>query len=115
MNRVKMKSSIGAFIRVTTGFQWIKERNLKGPIILVYHGIVDKITDPVLEQYCIDVKTFSKHISFLKNRYILVPLFEMINELKTVKKTPHDWISITLDDALQNQKKIAQQRANPSS
>lgn len=103
MHKIKLKSFLGSFLRSICGLQWLNERKLKRPIIVCYHGIVEKITDPFLEEYCIDIKTFSQHIKFLKKLYVPVSLSTLIEALNSDSEVNEKFVVVTFDDALKNQ------------
>lgn len=73
----------------------------------MYHGVVDRVPDPVLDPYSIDVGTFESHLRFFRRRCQVVPLRHLVDRVRRGEAVPAPWVAITLDDALRTQVVLA--------
>jgi peptidoglycan/xylan/chitin deacetylase (PgdA/CDA1 family) len=69
----------------------------KQRIILAYHGISKK---PQFN--CVTVELFEQQISYLKEKYSVVPLYKLVGNLKSFSVPEVDLASITFDDGYVN-------------
>jgi peptidoglycan/xylan/chitin deacetylase (PgdA/CDA1 family) len=69
----------------------------------MYHGVVSRDRDRLLDQYAIDVQSFRSHLAFLRQRSEVVPLSRIIECVSSGAPVPRAWVAITLDDALASQ------------
>jgi peptidoglycan/xylan/chitin deacetylase (PgdA/CDA1 family) len=81
----------------------VRERHPRGPLILMYHGVVERYQDPLLEEYCIDKATLERQLRFVRKKYLPVPLSVLIDALKSGRRLDERWVAVTLDDSLKNQ------------
>lgn len=63
--------------------------------ILVYHRIADVSCDP--HQLCVSPHNFREHLQYLRSRYSVVPLSEIVHDLKAGTLTTGK-VAITFDD-----------------
>lgn len=63
--------------------------------IVLYHRVVDPKTD--LHQLCISPENFREQIKFLKENFRIVPLVQLVREIR-VKKLKNNTMAITFDD-----------------
>ncbi len=103
MHKTSPKIKIGSFLRVATGFQRLIERRPNGPIILLYHAVVDRDTETVLDAYCVNEDVFHRHLQFFSRQYHIVPLQRIVEAVRNNDKLDPRWLAITLDDAYRNQ------------
>jgi peptidoglycan/xylan/chitin deacetylase (PgdA/CDA1 family) len=73
-----------------------------GPLILVYHGVVDRIQDPQLDRWAITHAELTRHLDFLARTFQIVPLNRIVSALAEGSSLSPDWVAITFDDALAN-------------
>jgi peptidoglycan/xylan/chitin deacetylase (PgdA/CDA1 family) len=71
-------------------------------VIVLYHGIVERIMDPHLDRYCITKAQFQKHIDFLSKKFRFVSLGELIPILKNKEPEKKPCAVLTFDDAFEN-------------
>jgi peptidoglycan/xylan/chitin deacetylase (PgdA/CDA1 family) len=90
-------------LRIALGWQGYLESRAAGAAILCYHGVVERCTEPDLEAYFVDVATLRAHLTFLRCRYEIVPLAQIVAALATGAAISSRWVAITFDDALANQ------------
>jgi len=100
---VSLTSRVACRLREWTGLQTRAEERATGGAVLVYHGVLARVRDPILDLYAIDAATFRSHLQFLVRRGTVVPLRTMVERLVRREEVPRQWVSITLDDALENQ------------
>ncbi|MBM2817607.1 MAG: NodB y protein [Parcubacteria group bacterium] len=74
---------------------YILSRFLRHSAILVYHRVADVSHDPL--QLCVSPQNFRKQIIYLKENFNLIPLSQMINDLKS-HKIKEKSVAITFDD-----------------
>jgi len=103
LHQVALRSRVACHLRVWSGLQGLRERRLDGGAVLMYHGVVARARDPVLEKYTIDVTSFRSHLDFFRRTHEFVPLSRMVECLGSRGRVPRHWMAITLDDALSNQ------------
>ena len=72
-------------------------KNSKQRIIIIYHGISKK---PQFN--CVTIELFREQMSWLSERYLVVPLYEFVEDLDYETKGASDLISITFDDGCVN-------------
>src|SRR3989338_3960849 len=72
-------------------------RNLFKPTarILIYHRIADPQNDPYL--LCVSPQNFHAQIKFLKENFRVVPLVQLVQEVRS-KKLKNETVAITFDD-----------------
>ncbi len=103
MHTARLRSRIAARLRIATGWQRILESRATGAAILCYHGIAERCCDPNLEGHFVDVPTLREHLAFLRRRYEVVPLAQIVAALADGSAIPPRWVALTFDDALENQ------------
>jgi len=69
----------------------------------MYHGVVSRERDPLLDEYAIEALAFRSHLEFLRGGHEVVPLRRIVDRVAQAEPIPAEWIAITLDDALANQ------------
>jgi len=100
---VSLHSRLACSLRVWTGLQALRERKAEGAAVLMYHGVVPRERDPLLDEYTIDIAAFRSHLQFLRRGYEVVPLRRIVEYVARGSSIPNRWVAITLDDALANQ------------
>jgi peptidoglycan/xylan/chitin deacetylase (PgdA/CDA1 family) len=101
--QVALHSRIVSRFMVSVGLQRWRERVSGGGAVIMYHGVVARIDDPVLDEYAIDAASFRSHLRFFRRTHEVVPLMRIVEQLRRGACVPNGWIAITLDDALANQ------------
>lgn len=71
-------------------------------VIFMYHGVIEKISDPYLDRWCITKKIFEEQIKFLEERFCFVTLTELINNITEPRKIKKPYAVLTFDDAFVN-------------
>ena len=71
-------------------------------VVIMYHGIVERIIDPYLDRYCITKTHFQRQIDFLGKKFRFVSLSELVSILKSKESTKKPCAVITFDDAFEN-------------
>lgn len=107
MERVRVRSRVVAGLLCATGLQRRRECRARGAVIITYHGVMENVTDPVLDRYCVDAATFRRHLRFLCRRYEPVALSRLVERLRSGDEVPATWVAVTLDDGLANQAQLA--------
>lgn len=107
MSSVKWYSEVACRVRSWLGWQQCVERGLRGAAIIAYHGVVERRADPELEHYSIDTATFRDHLRFYRTRCKIVPLSQLVTCARDGVALDARWVAITLDDALDNQVRVA--------
>ena len=92
----RMRSILCALLYYT-GVGWVASRagRHRGGAVLVYHSIGGK---NVFSDSVVNTARFREQIEFLANRYTVVPLCRMIQQVENGSDIPDDWVSITFDD-----------------
>ena len=100
-------TKLAASFRTASGFCRVKESRAKGATILVYHGVVDRISDRYFDRYSIDVRTLRAHLGFLKRRRKVISLSTLLQALAQNHPVDDRWAVLTFDDALKSQLTVA--------
>lgn len=74
-----------------------------GAAILMYHGIVPRKRDVVLDRYAINEETLRDHLRYLKRSRVPVALKTLVEAIRTEGRVDPRWIVVTLDDGLRSQ------------
>ena len=69
--------------------------------VLAYHGVVERVKDPVLERNFVPLQDFHSHIRFLR-RYRVLSLAELVDELHVGGRKTRPTAVITFDDGYAN-------------
>lgn len=88
---------------ISLGVQAWRERRAKGGTVVMYHAVLARTDDPVLDEYAIDAPSFQSHLRFFRRTREVVPLRQLVEQLAARRPVPDRWIAITLDDAFSNQ------------
>lgn len=75
----------------------------RGAVILMYHGVVQRERDAVLDEYAVPVAVFREHLRFLRRHREVVPLSRFVETLRAGAEPDARWVALTFDDALKNQ------------
>ena len=67
----------------------------KGASILLYHSVG---STGVFQDNVVREKVFREQIAFLRKKYMVVPLTEIMDHLQFGKRIPSTWVAITFDD-----------------
>lgn len=102
-----LRSRMHCSLRERTGFQRLAEHRAQGALVVLYHGILERVNNPRLTPYCIDRATFRQHLKYFRQAGEIVPLKWIVDTVRHRKPMPSNWIAITFDDALQCQIDIA--------
>lgn len=103
MHPVALHSRVVCHLGVWTGVQRLREWRAEGGAVLMYHGVVARERDPLLDEHAIGDRAFRSHLEFFRGRYEVVPLRRIVDRVAQGEPIPARWIAITLDDALANQ------------
>ena len=68
---------------------------LKHSIVLVYHRVANVSHDPL--QLCVSIQNFRDQISYLKKKFDIVPLSQIVGSLRS-RKIKNRTLAITFDD-----------------
>jgi peptidoglycan/xylan/chitin deacetylase (PgdA/CDA1 family) len=71
-------------------------------VVLMYHGVVNRLQDAELDRWCLTTQEFGHHLDFLVRAYRVVPLDEVVVALASGGPLPADAVALTFDDALAN-------------
>jgi len=96
-----------ASLRATIARMLMGSQRRAGSIILMYHGVVERITNQALDEYALDAPTFREHLGFLAKHRKVVPIDTLVNEVRSGRPPDPAWVVLTLDDALRNQARLA--------
>jgi peptidoglycan/xylan/chitin deacetylase (PgdA/CDA1 family) len=80
-----------------------------GPGVLLYHGVVPKVSDPFVEGAHIEAELFRTQIRHLRRHYRVVSLAKIVDRLKSDQPLPNDWVALTFDDGYRNNLHCARQ------
>lgn len=75
----------------------------RGAVILMYHGVVERERDAVLDEYSVPVAVLREHLRFLRRHREVVPLSRLVETLRAGVEPDARWVALTFDDALKNQ------------
>lgn len=81
----------------------------RGAAVLMYHGVAPELADPLVESMHISARLFRAQIRYLRDRYRIVPLGDVVERLATRKEVPDDWAVLTFDDGYRNNLTCARQ------
>ncbi len=96
-----------ALLRSLTGLQRLRERKMKGAVIMVYHGVVNQLRNDPLDTYQITRTELAKHVRYLKSFTDVVSLPDLLSSLEENLKSKQRLSAITFDDALESQTSLA--------
>lgn len=96
-----------ALLRSWTGLQAWRERRMHGALILVYHGVAQKLRHDDLDTYQITQSELRRHVRYLKSFTDVVPLSDLLKNENDVPRTKRRVSAITFDDALVSQATLA--------
>lgn len=71
----------------------------RGPIILMYHGVVDRVRDPDLDAWSITAEELRRHLEALTRRWEVVALDSLVQALERRRALPPRAVILTFDDA----------------
>lgn len=74
-----------------------------GTAILMYHGIIDKRRDDVLDRFALSASMLRSHMRLMKRSRDIVPLSVLLDCLAAGHSPDPHWVVITMDDALRSQ------------
>jgi peptidoglycan/xylan/chitin deacetylase (PgdA/CDA1 family) len=80
---------------------------LPGPVVLMYHGVVNQIRDSELDRWNLMRKAFIRHLDYLTRHYEVVPLSQAVQVLGSSDRTPENSVALTFDDALTSVYEVA--------
>ncbi|MEW6088682.1 MAG: polysaccharide deacetylase family protein [bacterium] len=102
----KLNNSIDIFKKYTLfkiGYYRMSIDKTRDPyFILAYHGITDKIRNPVIDKWAVTAKELSEHIEFLQKDFEIVTLDTLLELVKNNKKLNKPCLVITFDDGFEN-------------
>ena len=75
-------------------------RSSNAPVILMYHGVIDEIKDPVMDVWSVETSEFRKHLEFLLRTTTIVSLSELLEAISARSFGDKPLAVITLDDGL---------------
>jgi peptidoglycan/xylan/chitin deacetylase (PgdA/CDA1 family) len=73
-----------------------------GAAVLMYHGVTPELVDPLVEGMHLSARLFRQQIRYLKRRYRIVSLGELVDRLARGEAVPDDWAVLTFDDGYRN-------------
>jgi peptidoglycan/xylan/chitin deacetylase (PgdA/CDA1 family) len=77
--------------------------------VIMWHGVTPLHVDPLVESAHVPAKLFRAQIRYLKNRYRVVPLADLVERLEQGAPIPDDWAVLTFDDGYRNNLTCARQ------
>jgi len=77
-------------------------RSSNAPVILMYHGVIDEIKDPVIDVWSVQTAEFRKHLEFLSRTTNVVSLSELLEAVSSGSFGDKPMAVITFDDGLEN-------------
>jgi len=84
-------------------------RRRHGALVLLYHGVVPRLTDPFVEAAHVEAGLFRRQIRHLIRHYRVVSLEEIHARLEEGGPLPDDWVALTFDDGYRNNLTCARQ------
>ena len=107
MRRVSALVRTAALIRSWTGLQAWRERHMRGALILVYHGVANKLHNDQLDTYQITQAELRRHVRYLKSFVDVIPISELLKNSDSLFAAKQRVAAITFDDALLSQVTLA--------
>jgi peptidoglycan/xylan/chitin deacetylase (PgdA/CDA1 family) len=107
MHRVSPVSRAVASLRSWTGLQALRERQLSGGLILVYHGVAEKLRNDELDTYQITQSELRRHVRYLKSFADVIPVSDLLRQGEQILASRQRVAAITFDDALVSQVTLA--------
>jgi peptidoglycan/xylan/chitin deacetylase (PgdA/CDA1 family) len=107
MRRVSPIVRAAASIRSWTGLQALRERQMNGAMILVYHGVAQRLRHDDLDTYQITQSELRRHVRYLKSFTDVVPVCDLLRSGEESIRTKQRVAAITFDDALLSQVTLA--------
>ncbi len=78
-----------------------RRRRLPAPVILMYHGVIARCQDPILDRWALSAVEFARHLDYLERHYRIVSLNRLMEAIHAGEH-PADWIVLTFDDGFAN-------------
>ncbi len=103
MSRPPLKSRLKTLALWGTGLLRRREAAQVGACVVMYHGVVPTIDDPILDQFAVSEDVFRAHLRHLRRSCAPIPLDELLQTLHSGGAIDRRWVVVTLDDALLTQ------------
>ncbi len=84
---------------------WFRRINRGKLLVVMYHGVTTSVYGPVWTQLPVDL--FKRQLEFLRDKYALISLSEVVGALRNKNRLPDRAALITFDDGLQNNYTVA--------
>jgi len=65
-------------------------------VILAYHKVNDSLEDPL--NMAVSISNFEKHIRFIRNKYRVLSLRDLLELVKKCEEIPYNAVAVTFDD-----------------
>ncbi len=69
-------------------------------VILAYHKVNDSLNDPL--NMAVSIANFEKHIRFIRNKYRVFSLRDLLSMAREHKKIPYNAVAVTFDDGYED-------------
>jgi len=79
----------------------------KGPVLLVYHGVEERLIDPQVQTLHIPIKTFERQMDFLRKHRQVISLDDLHSCLSRGDPLDPSHVLITFDDGYKNNRSVA--------
>src|SRR5438270_13720771 len=77
-----------------------RAESLPGPVILMYHGVLNQIADAELDRWDVTRRAFIRHLDYLLSHYRVVSLEQALQGVAASNRDCSNWVVLTFDDAL---------------
>src|SRR4051812_38390882 len=77
---------------------WIRKN---GPVVLYYHGVAERVIDPLVESLPLPLQKFDEHIQYLRKNYSIISMDEFA-ELQRKRRLNSSHLLLTFDDGYKN-------------
>ena len=95
------KRAVGAGLR-SSGIFRLTQHLARGPVVLFYHGVEDKIADPRVQLTQMPLARFEREMRFLARRYRIISLDQLAQTLAGRRRGDPRELVITVDDGYVN-------------
>jgi len=97
---------IGLVFSRCCGAQKLLRLASRGPIVLFYHGVVEKIIDPEVQQLHMSVRDFERQIQFLRRHREIISMDHLYDCVVNNRLENSNQVILTFDDGYKNNAEI---------
>jgi peptidoglycan/xylan/chitin deacetylase (PgdA/CDA1 family) len=103
MPRQPLRARLKTLVLWGTGLLRRRETRQSGACVLIYHGVVPAVEDPILDEFALPEGVLRAHLSYLCRHYVPISLGELLHALRSGGVIDRRWVVVTFDDALRSQ------------